>query len=61
MKKLWVPIIIGVVFMMAPMMATAASLTGSIQGLACVTQGKVCPIGMEDPVIAAQEAARPQK
>ncbi len=54
MKKLWVPIIIGVVFMMAPMMATAASLTGSIQGLACVTQGKVCPIGMEDPVIAAE-------
>ena len=54
MKKLWVPIIIGMVFMMAPMMATAASLTGSIQGLACVTQGKVCPIGMEDPVIAAE-------
>ncbi|MCE5264510.1 MAG: hypothetical protein LLG97_13375 [Deltaproteobacteria bacterium] len=54
MKKLWVPIIIGVVFMMAPMMATAASLTGSVQGLACVTQGKVCPVGMEDPVIAAE-------
>ncbi len=54
MKKFWLPIIIGMVFMVAPMVATAASLTGSIQGLACVTQGKVCPVGMEDPVIAAE-------
>jgi len=54
MKKFWLPIVIGMVFMMAPMMATAASLTGSIQGLACVTQGKICPVGMEDPVIAAE-------
>ncbi len=54
MKKFWVPMIIGIVFMMAPVMATAASLTGSIQGFNCVTQGKICPIGMEDPVIAAE-------
>jgi hypothetical protein len=54
MKKFWVPMIIGIVFLMAPMMAIGASLTGSIQGFNCVTQGKVCPIGMEDPVIAAE-------
>ena len=54
MKKFWVPMIIGVVFMMAPVMAIGASVTGSIQGFNCVTQGKVCPIGMEDPVIAAE-------
>jgi hypothetical protein len=54
MKKYWVPMIIGIVFMMAPLMAGAASVTGSIQGFNCVTQGKVCPIGMEDPVIAAE-------
>ena len=54
MKKFWVLVIIGVVFMMAPVMAIGASLTGSIQGFNCVTQGKVCPIGMEDPVIAAE-------
>jgi hypothetical protein len=54
MKKFWVPMIIGIVFMMAPVMAIGASLTGSIQGFNCVTQGKVCPIGMEDPVIAAE-------
>ena len=28
---------------------------GSIQGLACVTQGKVCPINMEDPLIALEK------
>jgi hypothetical protein len=54
MKKFWLPIIIGMVFMMAPVMVSAATLTGSIQGFNCVTQGKVCPIGMEDPVIAAE-------
>jgi hypothetical protein len=54
MKKFWLPIIIGMVLMMAPVMVSAATLTGSIQGFNCVTQGKVCPIGMEDPVIAAE-------
>jgi hypothetical protein len=54
MKKFLVPMIIGIVFLMAPVMAIGASVTGSIQGFNCVTQGKVCPIGMEDPVIAAE-------
>ena len=54
MKKFWVPMIIGIVFMIVPVMAIGASITGSIQGFNCVTQGKVCPIGMEDPVIAAE-------
>ncbi len=54
MKKFLVPMIIGVVFMMAPVLAIGATLTGTIQGFNCVTQGKICPIGMEDPVIAAE-------
>lgn len=54
MKKFLVPIIIGMVFMMVPVMAIGASITGSVQGFQCVTQGKVCPIGMEDPVIAVE-------
>lgn len=28
---------------------------GTIQGLGCVTQGKVCPINMEDPIIALEK------
>ena len=54
MKKILVPIIISVVFLMAPVLAIGASVTGSIQGFNCVTQGKVCPIGMEDPVVAVE-------
>jgi hypothetical protein len=54
MKKILVPMIIGLVFLMVPVFAIGATLTGSIQGLNCVTMGKVCPIGMEDPVIAAE-------
>ncbi len=54
MKKLLVPMIIGVVFMLTPILAIGASITGSVQGFTCVTQGKVCPIGMEDPVAAVE-------
>jgi hypothetical protein len=54
MKKLFVLFIMGLVFLMAPLMVNAAEFTGSIQGLTCVTQGKVCPIGKEDAVIAAE-------
>jgi hypothetical protein len=54
MKKILVPMIIGVVFMLTPILAIGASMTGSVQGFTCVTQGKVCPIGMEDPVAAVE-------
>ncbi len=35
-------------------MAMAAAIEGSVQGFICVTQGKVCPVGQEDPMIAAE-------
>jgi hypothetical protein len=54
MKRYWAPVVIGMIVLMAPVMAIGASFTGSIQGFNCVTQGKVCPIGMEDPVIAVE-------
>jgi hypothetical protein len=31
------------------------SFVGSIQGFNCVTQGKVCPVGREDPMVAAEQ------
>jgi hypothetical protein len=31
------------------------SHVGSIQGFNCVTQGKVCPVGREDPMIGAEQ------
>lgn len=54
MKKLFKSTIIGLLFLLVPVFAMAASVTGSIQGFNCVTQGKVCPIGKEDPVAAAE-------
>jgi len=54
MRKFLVPMIIGLALLLTPFMVSAASLTGSIQGFNCVTQGKVCPIGMEDPIISVE-------
>lgn len=54
MKKYFAAMVIGVVFLMVPVFAIGATLTGSIQGFNCVTQGKTCPIGMEDPVVALE-------
>ena len=54
MRKVLAPMLVGIVLLLAPVLAIGASITGSIQGFNCVTQGKVCPIGMEDPVIAAE-------
>lgn len=54
MKKYFATMVIGVVFLMVPVFAIGATLTGSIQGFNCVTQGKTCPIGMEDPVVALE-------
>lgn len=53
MKKALV-LFVGMVMLLAPALAIGASITGSVQGFNCVTQGKLCPIGMEDPVIAAE-------
>ena len=39
-----------------PLMASAADMIeGSVQGFTCVTQGKVCPVGQEDPMAAAEK------
>ena len=37
-----------------PIIAHAETLTGVIQGFNCVTQGKNCPVGMEDPLVMTE-------
>ena len=54
MRKVLVPMVVGMVFLMLPVLAIGASITGSVQGFQCVTQGKSCPLGQEDPIIAAE-------
>jgi hypothetical protein len=53
MKKLFAVTIFGLL-LLAPVFAMGATFTGSIQGFTCVTQGKICPIGQEDPMAAAE-------
>ncbi|SHE77711.1 hypothetical protein SAMN02745206_00810 [Desulfacinum infernum DSM 9756] len=40
--------------LLVPMIGSAATVEGTIQGFQCVTQGKTCPVGKEDPVIAVE-------
>ena len=54
MKKVFVPALLGLLLFLAPVFASAATFSGSIQGFNCVTLGKTCPIGMEDPMAAAE-------
>ena len=44
------------VLLLAGSPATAAStqMEGTVQGFTCVTQGKTCPVGKEDPIVAAE-------
>jgi hypothetical protein len=61
MKKLFLLMFAGAVwilFLSGPVSAQeeeATSLTGSIQGLTCVKNDIVCPIGMEGPMVALTE------
>jgi hypothetical protein len=37
-------------FLLIPALALASAVEGTIQGFHCVTQGKTCPVGREDPL-----------
>ncbi len=51
-KMLLLTVLMGMLFV--PTLAFAGEVVGTVQGLQCVTTGKTCPIGKEDPVIAAE-------
>ena len=42
------------VLTLLPAMLYAGQVSGTIQGYSCVTQGKACPIGKEDPLVAIE-------
>lgn len=54
MKKFSLVILALLVLIIFPAWAVAGSVEGSIQGFTCVTQGKVCPTGKEDPMAAVE-------
>ena len=56
MKKTALSVIAIIMLALSPMVAFAAEtkLEGSVQGFTCVTQGKVCPVGKEDPIAGVE-------
>lgn len=53
-KKISLFFVLGCLFVLLPVWATAATVEGTIQGYDCVVTGTVCPIGQEDPYVATQ-------
>ncbi len=53
MKKSFAVMLMGLL-LSAPAGARAAEFVGSVQGYNCVTSGKVCPVGKEDPMAQAE-------
>ena len=54
MRKLSIVLAVVAVFVLLPVWAVADTVEGSVQGFNCVTVGKVCPVGKEDPMIAVE-------
>lgn len=54
MRKSIRPLMLLSVFILVPVVAVAGTIEGTIQGFHCVTVGKICPLGKEDPVVAAE-------
>jgi len=54
MKKILMFALVISVLAMTPVIASAASVEGSVQGYQCVTQGTTCPVGYEDPMAAVE-------
>lgn len=54
-KKISLFFVLGCLFVLLPVWATAATVEGTIQGYDCVVTGTVCPIGKEDPYVATQQ------
>ncbi|MBN2232880.1 MAG: hypothetical protein JW781_08695 [Deltaproteobacteria bacterium] len=53
MKKLMALVVLLGLFLI-PSPGLADEIVGTVQGFQCVTTGRICPIGKEDPVIAAE-------
>lgn len=55
MKKGTLFLLASCIMVLVPLWAFAGGVVeGTVQGLMCVTHGKVCPAGKEDPMIAAE-------
>ncbi len=51
-----IPFVMILTFVLIPAWAFAGSgsIVGTVQGFHCITMGKTCPVGQEDPVVSAE-------
>ncbi len=54
MKKLSMILVSLAILSLSPVLATADTIEGSVQGFTCISIGKTCPIGQEDPLAAIE-------
>jgi hypothetical protein len=54
MKKMTLSFLIVSIMVLVPVWAFGGQIEGTVQGFNCVTHGKVCPVGKEDPMIATE-------
>ena len=54
MKKITVLVMAVLMLALTPFVASAGMVEGTIQGYQCVTEGKTCPVGKEDPMAAVE-------
>jgi hypothetical protein len=54
MKKVTLFFLVVSIMALIPASAFAGAVEGTVQGFNCVTHGKVCPVGKEDPMVAAE-------
>jgi hypothetical protein len=52
MRFKWLPMVLCAVLI--PALAHGEAYEGTVQSFTCITQGKVCPVGREDPMIGAE-------
>ena len=55
MNKKEIAVLTMCAILLIPALAMADAVEGTIQGFHCVTQGKVCPVGKEDPLAAVEK------
>lgn len=55
MKRDWLFLMVVFALVAVPVSALAGTVEGTVQGFSCVTEGKVCPVGKEDPMIAVEK------
>jgi hypothetical protein len=54
MKRISMIIIVLLAIVWGPVVASAAQVVGTVQGFTCATEGWMCPVDGDDPIVAGE-------